>query len=62
MLYCLYCSNLSNINFKKVLTKVKKKKLMLELYAMKVARTVLRGFNIVKYYLASTDPSNFYCS
>jgi len=26
MLYCLYCSNLSNINFKKVLTKVKKKK------------------------------------
>jgi hypothetical protein len=35
---------------------------MLELYAMKVARTVLKGFNIVKYYLALTDPSNFYCS
>jgi len=29
---------------------------------LKEARTVLRGFNIVKYFKASTDPSNFYCS
>jgi hypothetical protein len=26
---------------------------------MKLARTVLKGLNIVKYFLALTDPSNF---
>jgi hypothetical protein len=29
---------------------------------MKVARTVLRGCDVVKHYGASTDPMQLYCS